>query len=132
MSDQMTTSQDQHAMDRVDDLAYELAEALWRPTFNTMAKAAGVRDDAIEAAWVLSGINPTGQPNEAVISDAIKAQMATKSFLFSETAVAASKQPSVEIIENDDPRWSDATWQVKNQDKVQASARAKIARGDFD
>jgi hypothetical protein len=45
------------------------------------------------------------------------------------TAKKTSLDPA--IIEDDDPRMNDAAWQMKNQDKLVASAAAKTARGDL-
>lgn len=81
-------------------------------------------DTALEEHSYLKTPAPNGQQNSAT----------PKPGVGSGQGANGRRKPSIDpnIIEDDDWRMNDASWQAANWDKMVASSAAKRARGDFD
>ncbi len=113
--------------ERVEQVSDDLAEALWRPLFNELAKRQGIRPDALDDAWLLSGINAHGQPNSAVIDDALEAQKVRRSYLFTPGPAAEADPLLADLLPDDEPGFNDAGWMITNNEAVVKDAVARQA-----
>lgn len=133
---------------RVKELEQKLRERDHRSAFDKTAKASGVPEDRLDAAWKLSDYKADGDVNEDALASTLDALKESNAFLFGESAPAkegdapivkpgagqgqgrkakSSSNDSV-IIEDDDPRWNDAAWQMTHRDQIHASTKAKQER----
>jgi hypothetical protein len=126
----------QQALARVSALEYELAERSCYPLFSATVSLLGCKPEMIHDLWILSGYEPTDPPDEEAIKDLAVRLSESKPGFFDPSARVINKgnpdQDASDIIADDDERLQDAGWQMANQDKIVASAKARLARGDFD
>lgn len=135
---------------RVRELEGQINVMKHRQVFDKMAKEKGIREDAVEAAWKLSGYTPDGDPVEDEIGEFVEGIIEQNAFL---TAAATpppvdpkatpkpgagggqgrpapkpygKNNPNPDIIPAGDPRWTDAAWQAANQPALIAHAKAKL------
>jgi hypothetical protein len=108
-----------------------------RAVFDNIAKVEfGAHFDTIDDLWALSGIQPTSAPDEDSIREVIRGMSERKPRFFDASLALnpLTGKPGNDsvndqvIIEDGDPRWNDATWQMTNREAIHASTAAKQAR----
>jgi hypothetical protein len=132
---------------RVAELEQQLRERDHRAAFDRVAKARGVREEALSDAWQLSGYRAEGEPDDDAIGALIDEQRAARGYLFAEPDKAAETKPPVkpgvgsgqgakpagapQVLGQDDPRMSDVRWQMMNFDRISSAAMERMQRGEI-
>lgn len=139
---------------RVQELEQQLRDRDHRAAFDRVARARGVREDALDGAWQLSGYKAEGEPDEAAIAAVIDGQKGPRGYLFADPTdqAAATTTPTPTplparpapgsgqgtktvgkpaILAPDDPRHSDVKFMMQNYEAVSQAAADRVARGEI-
>jgi hypothetical protein len=135
---------------KVLELEQKIREMTHRKLFDDVARTKGIREDAINAAWQLSGYKPESDTADpAVIGAAIDGLKEGNMFLFGKAEAAAGShypQPpkpapgsgqgsrvrsstGFELPADDDPRWSDAKWQWDHSQEISDAINERLKNG---
>jgi len=139
---------------RVQELEGEIRRRDHRAVFDKLAKARGIRDDAMEDAWQLSGYRAEGdEVDEAAMGALIDGQKEKRKYLFEgpeppppevgpngegfviKPAPGAGQSgrldvPASAIVAANDPRLSDPRYVMANWAAIAAASQERIARGE--
>lgn len=132
---------------RVQELEGKLKEIEYRKTFDRVAKARGIREDALDAAYQLGGYKPSADEiDEDALELAIDEQRGRQTFLAGKVDSAATEKPPLKPapgsgqggktggtgalqLADDDPRLKDNVWVWEHQDEIMEAIKAKRERG---
>jgi hypothetical protein len=138
-----TANESGPAQKKVKELEAKLRERDHKDAYKRIAEEKGIRKDALEDAWKLSGYEPNGEPDEDAIAELIDSQIEAKGYLKGEVATGtdtakpgagtgqggkrtSKRDPDPDYIPDHDARWRDASWQMNNQEAIRKSAEAKL------
>ncbi len=137
------------AAQKVTELEGKLKEVEFRKTFDRVAKAKGIREDALDAAYQLGGYKPSGDEiDEDALGLAIDEQKGRQTFLAGKVETATTETKVVKpatgsgqgaktggggsftLPDDTDARWSDPVWQWNNQTNIMTALKEKRERGE--
>jgi hypothetical protein len=134
---------------RLKEAEGKLKEVEYRKTWDRIAKAKGIREDALDAAYQLGGYKPAeGEIDETVIGEAIDEQKGRQTFLAATKDATPAKPEGkaapgsgqgaksgtggtgiFQLPADDDPRWSDNMWLWNTRHQRAEAYKEKKAQG---
>lgn len=109
----------------VEEKLAAFVERRHREAFDERAPLKGAHRLALNDLYQATGYVPeTEQPDTNHLDWLIEKQRLARPYMFGNARENAVHE-GTEIIADDDPRWGDAAWQMRNRDKIVASANAK-------
>lgn len=131
---------------QLQDALGRLREIEYRKTWDKVAKAKGIREDALDAAYQLGGYKPDGEEiDEETLGTAIEAQKAKQAFLAGKVETTDKKEAKVavgsgqgtksggsgafQLPDENDGRWNDPAWQWNNREKIAEAIKERNERG---
>jgi len=130
-------------------LKAKLATIEHRKVLDEKALAAGFKKEALDAFYKLSEYEAQGEPDPDEIGAFVDSKKEALGFLIGETKTETTEEPTRRAVNGSgqrktqnstgfqlpppgDPKWSDASWQWENADKIAAASRSNMERGILD